>query len=166
MILKTKRLTLIPLSLRQLELWIFDNSKLEGELNCTYCAQPVTGFFYDIVKGQINIANKDKKNILFYTFWFIMLNENRKVIGLVDFKDVPNFHGEIEIGYGLGDNYRKKGYMTEAVEKICDWGLNQPNVSFVIAETDIENIASQNVLLRCGFKLYRNSNTKWWKLNI
>lgn len=95
-----------------------------------------------------------------------MLNENRKVIGLVDFKDVPNFHGEIEIGYGLGDNYRKQGYMTEAVIKICDWGLNQPNVSSVIAETDIENIASQNLLLRCGFKLYRNSNTKWWKLSI
>ncbi len=56
--------------------------------------------------------------------------------------------------------------MTEAVEKTCDWGLSQPNVSSVIAETDIENIASQNVLLRCGFKLYLNLDTKWWKLTI
>lgn len=56
--------------------------------------------------------------------------------------------------------------MTEAVEKTCDWGLSQLNVSSVIAETDIENIASQNVLLRCGFKLYRNLDTKWWKLTI
>lgn len=166
MILKTKRLTLIPLSLRQLELWIFDNSKLEKELNCIYCAEPMTGFFYDIVKGQLSIANKDKKNILFYTFWFIMLNENRTIIGLVDFKDIPNSYGEIEIGYGLGDNYKKQGYMTEAVEKMCDWGLSQPNISSIIAETDIKNIDSQNVLLRCGFKLYRNLDTKWWKLNI
>ncbi|MCC0683688.1 GNAT family N-acetyltransferase [Clostridioides sp. ZZV14-6345] len=87
-------------------------------------------------------------------------------IGLVDFKNVLNFYGEIEIAYGLGYNYKRQGYMTEAVEKTCDWGLSQPNVSSVIAETDIENIASQNVLLRCGFKLYRNLNTKWWKLTI
>lgn len=68
MVLKTKRLTLIPLSLCQLELWILDNSRLERELNCTYCAQPVTGFFYDIVKRQINIANKDKKIYYFIHF--------------------------------------------------------------------------------------------------
>ncbi|MCC0695173.1 GNAT family N-acetyltransferase [Clostridioides sp. ES-S-0049-02] len=164
MILKTERLTLIPLSLRQLELWTSNNSELEKELEFIYCAEPMTGFFYDIVKGQLNIAKKDEKNILFYTFWFIMLNENRTIIGLADFKDVPNSYGEIEIGYGLGEDYKKQGYMTEAIKKICSWGLSQPNVSSVIAETDAYNTDSQNVLLRCGFKLYRNSDTKWWKL--
>lgn len=45
MILKTERLTLIPLSLRQLELWISDNAELEKELDCIYCADPIIGFF-------------------------------------------------------------------------------------------------------------------------
>ncbi|KRN26675.1 GNAT family N-acetyltransferase [Liquorilactobacillus mali] len=49
---------------------------------------------------------------------------------------------------------------------MCDWALTQDNTSYVIAETEIENLASQNVLKRCGFKLYKQNNTCWWKLQM
>ena len=57
----------------------------------------------------------------------------------------------IEIGYGLKEEYRHHGYMTEAVKAITEWALSQENVKKVEAETDAENIASQKVLCRSGF---------------
>lgn len=57
----------------------------------------------------------------------------------------------IEIGYGLKEEYRHHGYMTEAVKAITEWALSQESVKQVEAETDAENIASQKVLSRSGF---------------
>ena len=57
----------------------------------------------------------------------------------------------IEIGYGLKEEYRHHGYMTEAVKAITEWALSQESVKQVEAETDAENIASQKVLFRSGF---------------
>ena len=42
----------------------------------------------------------------------------------------------IEIGYGLKEEYRHHGYMTEAVKAITEWALSQENVKQVKAETD------------------------------
>ena len=89
---------------------------------------------------------------------------DRIVIGAADFKDVPDENGEIEIGYGLGKNFGKNGYMTEAVKAMCDWALKQPEISYVIAETNIDNPASQNILKRCGFSLFKQADTCWWRL--
>jgi [ribosomal protein S5]-alanine N-acetyltransferase len=35
----------------------------------------------------------------------------------------------------------------------------------IIAETEVENIASYKVLERCGFKKYKEEGTHWWRLN-
>ena len=59
--------------------------------------------------------------------------------------------GVVEIGYGLKEEYRHHGYMTEAVKAITEWALSQESVNQVEAETDVENIASQKVLFRSGF---------------
>lgn len=37
----------------------------------------------------------------------------------------------IEIGYGLKEEYRHYGYMTEAVKAITEWALSQENVKQV-----------------------------------
>ena len=57
----------------------------------------------------------------------------------------------IEIGYGLKEEYRHHGYMTEAVKAITGWALSQESVKQVEAETDAENIDSQKVLFQSGF---------------
>ncbi|EDS77799.1 hypothetical protein CBC_A0529 [Clostridium botulinum C str. Eklund] len=56
MIIQTERLELIPLTPNQLRLWIEDISKLEKELDCSYKAEPMKGFFLEIVKNQYEIT--------------------------------------------------------------------------------------------------------------
>ncbi len=162
--IQTERLELIPLTPHQLKLWIEDVSALEKELNCSYKAEPMEGFFLDIVKGQLEVTEKDRGNYLWHSFWFLIRKSDRVVVGSSDFKDAPNKNNEVEIGYGLGKEFEHNGYMTEAVKAMCDWALKQSTVSSIIAETDLDGFASQKVLKRCGFKKCKKEKTLWWRL--
>lgn len=51
MIIETERLELILLTANQLKLWIEDIHSLERELNCSYRAELMEGFFLEIVKN-------------------------------------------------------------------------------------------------------------------
>ena len=162
--LETQRLLLVPLDARQLRLWIENISELERELGCSYRAEPLTGEFLNIVQGQLEIVERNETNALFHTFWQIVRKEDGVVVGSADFKNGPDQNGEVEIGYGLGDEHRGHGYMTEAVAAMCRWVLAQPGIAHVIAETERDNLPSQRVLERCGFTQYWKGNTLWWKL--
>ena len=162
--LETERLYLIPLTVKQLCLWVEDIPALEKELNCSYQAEPMEGLFLEIVKGQIEKTVCDEANYLYHTFWFLVRKTDRIVVGSTDFKNIPNENGEVEIGYGLGKDFEHNGYMTEAVKAMCKWVLAQNGVSHVIAETDIDSPASQKILKRCGFSLYKQADSCWWRL--
>lgn len=53
--------------------------------------------------------------------------------------------------------------MTETVQAMCSWALKQKGVRHVIAETDLDGYASQNILRRCGFTECRRGETVWWR---
>jgi RimJ/RimL family protein N-acetyltransferase len=110
--LETKRLKLFPLTAKQLKLWLENTASLEHELNCKYQGEPLDGFFYDIVQGQVSITERDAENYLFHSFWLIMRKADRVVVGSCDFKDVPDENHEVEIGYGLGKEFEGMGYIT------------------------------------------------------
>ena len=166
MAIDTERLTLIPLLPKLLRLWAQDMKALEKELACSYLAEPLNGFFLDIVLGQLEITEKDPDNYLWHSFWLLMRKEDRVIVGSADFKDIPNAFGEVEIGYGLGAAFLHNGYMTEAIMALCGWALKQPGIKAVIAETDLEGYASQRILGRCGFIELSRGETLWWRLSV
>lgn len=53
--------------------------------------------------------------------------------------------------------------MTEAVAAMCNWAMQQTGVQHVIAETDLDGLASQRILQRCGFTEYARDTTVWWR---
>lgn len=161
--IETERLELYPLTPFQLKLWIEDISSLEKELNCSYEAEPVEGFFLEIVKGQLKITECDSVNYAWHSFWLLIRKTDRVVVGSADFKNIPNADKEVEIGYGLGKKFEHNGYMTEAVQAMCRWAMHQENVSHVIAETDLDGFASQRILQRCGFTESNRNETVWWR---
>ena len=72
---------------------------------------------------------------------------------------------DMEIKYGLEKKYKSNSYMIEAVKGFCEFGLKQEQINTIIAETEKENISSHNVLIKNGFKKYKEEETIWWKLN-
>lgn len=57
---------------------------------------------------------------------------------------------EIEIGYILQKNNWKKGYATELVKTLIEWGFSHLTVNRLVALTKPENIQSRCVLEKAG----------------
>jgi RimJ/RimL family protein N-acetyltransferase len=74
-----------------------------------------------------------------------------KTIGGIGFKGQPD-GGCVEIGYGLAPSARGHGYTAEAVTALLTVAADQGLVR-VIADTALDNIASQRTLVRAGFRL-------------
>ena len=85
-----------------------------------------------------------------YAMWIIE-NEDGIRVGDLCFKGYEEGKNP-EIGYGIDDEFQGKGYATEAVKLALEWAFSHPGVAAVEAETDPDNIASQKVLAKCGFK--------------
>ena len=77
-----------------------------------------------------------------------------RAVGGVGFKGPPD-GGCIAIGYGLSESARGHGYAAEAVAGVLTIAAAQ-GLSKVIADTTLDNIASQRTLIRAGFRLERS----------
>ncbi len=79
-------------------------------------------------------------------------------MGEIAFTGVSDGNREVEIGYGLNPEFEGEGYITEAVQTLCEWALAQNEISHVIAETE-NNPKSENILKRAGFLAYQQNDT-------
>lgn len=75
-------------------------------------------------------------------------------VGGTGLKGQPD-SGCVEIGYGLAPSARGHGYAAEAVIAILTVAADH-GLSTVIANTTLDNIASQRTLIRTGFRLIRS----------
>jgi ribosomal-protein-alanine N-acetyltransferase len=64
----------------------------------------------------------------------------------------PDATGTVEIGYDVLPAYQRHGYATEATSAIMAWFFAQLQVRRIIADCDVDNIASRRVLERCGLR--------------
>ena len=58
-----------------------------------------------------------------------------------------------EVGYDLLPEYFRKGYMTEALQAVIDFGFKNLNLNTIEAFTHIENESSKKLLVKNGFVL-------------
>ncbi len=72
-----------------------------------------------------------------------------QVIGGVGFFGPPR-DGRVEIGYGIVESRRRRGYATEAVTAMLDYAFTRPGVIEVVATADLDNPASIRVLDKSG----------------
>lgn len=150
-IIKTKRLIIFPLNKEDLDYWIYDEKKLNKKYHIKLFKERYEKSFYTIIKYVSENLQNDYLNYPYKTFWFIVRRIDRKVIGAIDFKNWNIEKKSNEIGYDLLPPYRGHGYMTETVKAFCSWGFNH-GIESIYADTDLDNIKSQNVLKRCQFK--------------
>src|SRR5664279_2246538 len=105
-----------------------DNS-LETELNLNETSRGISPELKEALEQTIlpNVADKGK-NYLFSTLWTIISKEENKMVGDLCFVGEPDSEGEVEIGYGTYEEFRKRGFMTEAVGGMIKWAEKQPNI--------------------------------------
>lgn len=73
-------------------------------------------------------------------------------VGSCGFKGPPDSVGAVELAYGIEEEFRGRGFATEAARALTNFALAQPGVHIVRAHTRPTNDASATVLTKCGFR--------------
>lgn len=97
--------------------------------------------------------------------WMIVKKDRMTLIGDAGFKGGPNSKGEIDIGYGIIEHERKKGYGIEAAQGLVNWAFSKPEVDTITAKSFIHNIDSAKILGKMRFKeIARDADMIHWSL--
>lgn len=166
--IETKRLTIKPLDFGQLQKYLNNDNSLEQEL----CVGKSNRLISSELKEALELAilplvSENRDDYLFFTLWTIILKSENRMVGDLCFKGLPDNNGNVEIGYGTYENFRGKGYMTEAVGGMIAWTETHPKVKSIIAETDKTNLASMVILQKNGFvKSGESDDFFHWKLQL
>jgi [ribosomal protein S5]-alanine N-acetyltransferase len=83
--------------------------------------------------------------------WAVTEKESGKFIGLMGHYRIKPEHFRCELGYMLLPQYHNKGYMTEAIKVVLEYGFNVMQMHSIEAVIDPRNLASEKVLLKNGF---------------
>ncbi len=82
--------------------------------------------------------------------WVIELVNTNIVIGIAGFIAYSKIHQKAEIAYILSEEYVRKGYMTEALKEILNFGFNQLDLNRIDAKCEKDNFASEKVMQKLG----------------
>lgn len=91
--------------------------------------------------------------------------------GLKLFTEAVNKHTNFyELGYRFIKKHWGKGYATEAAKAWVDYGFTTLKQNEIFAMTDVNNLASKNVLKKTGFTLvetfdFNGEPTDWFKIS-
>ncbi|WP_149824718.1 GNAT family N-acetyltransferase [Streptomyces tailanensis] len=85
----------------------------------------------------------------------LVRKEDGLAVGALGYHGAPDEDGRAEVGYDLVEGARGRGYMTEALRALADWGRERAaergDVRSLFAVVDKVNIPSQGVVSRAGF---------------
>ena len=84
---------------------------------------------------------------------FIVLKESKEIIGSTSFHGVPDENGMIEIGLGVEEAFRNRGYGREALLAMWGWASDQPEVKTLRYTVSPDNLPSIAVINYFGFTL-------------
>ncbi len=82
--------------------------------------------------------------------WGICLKGEMNIIGTLGFNNFEKKH-RANIGYDLFPDFWNKGYMTEALNKIIDFGFNKLEINRIEAEVMQGNTGSEKLLDKLNF---------------
>jgi len=75
-----------------------------------------------------------------------------ELFGAVALSNVSLVQRRSGVGYWLAAHARGHGHATTAVRLVARWGFQELGLERLELFTDVDNVASQNVATRCGFR--------------
>ncbi len=166
--IETERLIIKPLTYEQLAKYMRSDNSLETELNLNTSKRIISADLKEALEQTIlpDVADS-AKNYLFSSIWTIISKADNKMVGDLCFMGEPDEDGKIEIGYGTHEEFRKRGFMTEAVGAMIKWAEKQPDIRTIIASTCKSNVDSFSVLQKNNFVKSGETGTLFnWRLEI
>ncbi|MEM8840894.1 MAG: GNAT family protein [Pseudomonadota bacterium] len=99
---------------------------------------------------------------------FLVRREDQAIVGGLTLSNIRRQPADAAtLGYWVGEAFAKQGYMSEALNALCDHAFGSLDLSRLEAACLAENRASRRLLERCGFKYegvaqaYLQINGRW-----
>jgi RimJ/RimL family protein N-acetyltransferase len=143
----TERLALEPLSAEEAR------AIVDGDLSRV---RPASGWPHEDTADGLRMVGPGAAEA-----WLVMLGG--EVIGDAGTHGPPDRHGDIEVGFGLGEPHRGRRYAAEFVPALARTLLARPDVRRVVArEVLADNVPSRRTLEGAGFELEREERGLAW----
>ena len=121
----------------------------------------------DVMETLPKIINNLKQVVAPTGFesWMIIKNDSLEIIGDIGFKGFNHADQNIDLGYGIIQNERRKGYAEEAARAIIKWAIAHKEVKEITAKCLIGNIGSVNLLRKLNFvQTMKDEAMVYWRL--
>lgn len=152
---KTERLSIKPISRLDIEN-IYQLQSLEETARFNTSAIPKS-INETIVTVENWIAENSKNKITNFTF-AVELIEKKQFIGLIGIKLGKEHYKNAEVWFQYDVKFWNKGYATESVRKIIDFGFQNLSLHRIEAGCAVENFGSISVLEKVGMS--REAHTR------
>lgn len=86
-----------------------------------------------------------------YYNWLIVEKDSNGIIGSINLR-VEDINETVEFNYVIDERYCGNGYMTEALNLVKEYCLNELRVNRFQGGCCIENLASKRVMEKCGLE--------------
>ncbi|MDN3672400.1 GNAT family N-acetyltransferase [Flavobacterium branchiarum] len=97
--------------------------------------------------------------------WMIIKKDTSEIIGDLGFKGFNPKGNNIDLGYGIIKEERRKGFAEEAVKEIINWAFSNEIIKEITASCLTENTSSINLLTKFNFSQLKTENGMiYWSL--
>ncbi|KPE52357.1 GNAT family N-acetyltransferase [Chryseobacterium indologenes] len=146
----TNRLLLIPYTIK------ICNNILNNDFEDLYEAGLKKGIGWpdhDVLETLPKIINNlsSVENPTGFESWMIIKNDTKEIIGDAGFKGFNFTDSSVDIGYGIIEGERKKGYAEEASKALIEWAFSTGMVKEITARCATDNLGSIHLLKKLGF---------------
>lgn len=162
--LKTERLILIPFTIE------ICTNVLNGDFNDILQMGLKKGISWpdsDVIETLPKIITNlsQVKYPTGFESWMIIKKDTFEIIGDLGFKGFNYEENNIDIGYGIIKEERRKGYAEEATSELIKWALSKEKVKEITARCLIDNTSSIRLLQKLNFIETKKDNEMiYWAL--
>ena len=86
-------------------------------------------------------------------FKAIIHRRSDELIGFISLGDMNRYEGYVELEYAIAADFQNRGYATEAVKCMVDYGFLELDLTVIAAWVRSHNAESVRVLEKCAFTL-------------
>lgn len=144
-----------------------DLSRIYEVYNDSEVAEYMSPLYADISDEACRMKEYIKHQYGFYEFgiWALIEKNTGEIIGRAGISQGTDSN-ELELGYVIAREYRRKGYALEACKKVLEYMKDEFEMESIFASVRQDNIASVNLLTKLGFVKSNEYIKKSLKYNL
>jgi len=105
----------------------------------------------DWLKLRVRQLTEDPALASWLVHVMVLSDGSRLMVGHCGYHGRPDDTGMVEVGYQVGQPYRRRGYAIESARGLIDNAFAHPEVTRVRASISPENVASLGLVAKLGF---------------